>query len=61
MKKFEHLFSQDPIGAFEKIEQDYVRYFEAAYKIDKDAYKIGDRSVFGQYLDIWFLTHVTIF
>lgn len=33
MKKFEHLFSQDPIGAFEKIEEDYVRYFEAAYKI----------------------------
>ena len=33
MKKFEHLFSQDPIGAFEKIEDDYVRYFEAAYKI----------------------------
>lgn len=45
MKKFEHLFSQDPIGAFEKIEQDYVRYFEAAYKIDKDAYKIGNRSL----------------
>ena len=45
MKKFEHLFSQDPIGAFEKIEQDYVRYFEAAYKIDKDAYKIGDMSL----------------
>jgi len=45
MKKFEHLFSQDPIGAFEKIEQDYVRYFEAAYKIDKDAYKVGDKSL----------------
>lgn len=34
MKKFEHLFSQDPIGAFEKIEQDYARYFETVYRID---------------------------
>lgn len=33
MKKFEHLFSQDPIGAFEKIEEDYTRYFEVSYKI----------------------------
>jgi hypothetical protein len=33
MKKFEHLFSQDPIGAFEKIEEDYMRYFEVTYKI----------------------------
>lgn len=33
MKKFEHLFSQDPIGAFEKIEEDYTRYFEVTYKI----------------------------
>lgn len=32
MKKFEHLFSQDPIGAFEKIEEDYTRYFEVSYK-----------------------------
>ena len=34
MKKFEHLFSQDPLGAFEKIEQDYARYFETVYRID---------------------------
>ena len=34
MKKFEHLFSQDPIGAFEKIEADYARYFKRAYNID---------------------------
>lgn len=34
MKKFEHLFSQDPIGAFEKIEEDYARYFKRAYNID---------------------------
>lgn len=33
MRKFEHLFSQDPIGAFEKIEEDYTRYFEVSYKI----------------------------
>ena len=33
MIKFEHLFSQDPMGAFEKIEEDYLRYFKAAYKI----------------------------
>lgn len=31
--KYENLFSQDPIGAFEKIKQDYIRYFESAYKI----------------------------
>lgn len=36
MKKFEHLFSQDPIGAFEKIEEDYKRYFKAAYKISNE-------------------------
>lgn len=37
MKKFEHLFSQDPIGAFEKIEEDYARYFEVSYKIADEA------------------------
>lgn len=36
MKKFEHLFSQDPIGAFEKIEEDYVRYFDVSYKISNE-------------------------
>lgn len=36
-KKYEHLFSIDPLGAFEKIEADYARYFEAAFKLaDKD-------------------------
>lgn len=44
-KKFEHLFSQDPMGAFEKIEDDYVRYFKAAYKIDEEAYKISGKSL----------------
>ena len=34
--KYENLFSQDPIGAFEKIKQDYIRYFESAYKIADD-------------------------
>lgn len=33
MKKYEHLFSQDPIGAFEKIEEDFTRYFDVSYKI----------------------------
>ena len=36
MKKFENLFSQDPIGAFEKIEEDYARYFEVAFKLEDD-------------------------
>ena len=36
MKKFEHLFSQDPIGAFEKIEEDYTRYFDVSYKISNE-------------------------
>ena len=40
MEKFEHLFSIDPIGAFEKIESDYKRYFEAAFKLrDEDLNK----------------------
>lgn len=35
-KKFENLFSLDPIGAFKKIEEDYIRYFEVSYKIDDE-------------------------
>lgn len=30
---YEHLLSLDPIGAFEKIKENYKRYFENAYKI----------------------------
>ena len=37
MKKFEHLFSQDPLGAFDKIEDDYTRYFKIAYKINNQS------------------------
>ena len=38
--KYEHLFSEDPIGAFEKIKEDYLRYFAHGYKInDKDLNK----------------------
>ena len=33
MNNYEHLLSQDPIGAFDKIKENYVRYFEKAYKI----------------------------
>ena len=36
-KVFEHLLSKDPIGAFEKIKEDYIRYFEDAYKISNQA------------------------
>lgn len=50
-KKYEHLFSQDPIGAFEKIEQDYIRYFKAAYKID-DMYKIGEKCLDDERVDL---------
>ena len=41
---YEHLLSQDPIGAFDKIKKNYIRYFENAYKItDKnlDEERIG--------------------
>lgn len=41
---YEHLLSQDPIGAFDKIKENYIRYFENAYKItDKnlDEERIG--------------------
>lgn len=31
MAQYEHLFSKDPIGAFEKIKQDYLRYFRTMY------------------------------
>lgn len=37
MKKFEHLFSSDPIGAYEKIEEDYARYFKAAFHLEDHA------------------------
>ena len=30
---YEHLLSKDPIGAFEKIKADYIRYFEHGYKV----------------------------
>ena len=33
MAKFEHLLGQDPLGAFEKIKKDYVRYFKTAYHV----------------------------
>ncbi len=33
MAKYEHLLGQDPLGAFEKIKKDYVRYFKTAYHI----------------------------
>ena len=31
--KFEHLLSVDPIGAFEKIKDNYKRYFQSAYQL----------------------------
>ena len=36
MAKYEHLLGQDPIGAFKKIKEDYVRYFKTAYHIDDE-------------------------
>lgn len=35
-KLYEHLLSQDPIGAFKKIKEDYIRYFQHGYKINRD-------------------------
>ena len=34
MPQIEHLLSKDPIGAFDKIKKNYIRYFENAYRID---------------------------
>lgn len=34
-KIYEHLLAQDPIGAFEKIKEDYIRYFRHTYRIDQ--------------------------
>lgn len=36
MAKYEHLLGQDPLGAFKKIKDDYVRYFKTAYRIDDE-------------------------
>ena len=60
MKKFEHLFSQDPIGAFEKIEEDYTRYFDVSYKISNeeinrermDALRAGNNLSKEPYLEV---------
>ena len=35
-KVYEHLLSQDPIGAFEKIKQDLIRYFSYVYRVNND-------------------------
>lgn len=40
MSQYEHLLGVDPIGAFDKIQQDYVRYFENAYHVDNE--KVDD-------------------
>ena len=32
MKAYEQLLSKDPIGAFDKIKEDYLRYFETMYR-----------------------------
>lgn len=40
MAKYEHLLGVDPIGAFDKIQKDYVRYFENAYHVDNE--KVDD-------------------
>ena len=34
MAKIEKLLSKDPIGAFEKIESNYLRYFKTMFKLD---------------------------
>ena len=34
--KFEHLLSVDPIGAFEKVKDNYKRYFQSAYMLRTD-------------------------
>ena len=37
---YEHLLSQDPIGAFDKIKENYIRYFENAYKITDKNFRL---------------------
>lgn len=36
MAKIEKLLSKDPIGAFEKIEKNYLRYFETMFKLNNE-------------------------
>lgn len=36
MGNYEHLLGLDPLGAFEKIKDDYVRYFKTAYHISDE-------------------------
>ena len=33
-KVYEKLLSKDPIGAFDKIKENYVRYFKTMYRFD---------------------------
>lgn len=39
MSTYEHLLSKDPIGAFEKIREDYLRYFNTMYRFSDIRYK----------------------
>jgi len=37
MATYEHLLSKDPIGAFDKIKNDYLRYFQTMYQFSDEA------------------------
>lgn len=60
MAKYEKLLGQDPIGAFDKIKNDYIRYFKTAYRISDPAIdekrmeeiKKGDNLYKEPYLEI---------
>lgn len=60
MAKIENLLSKDPIGAFEKIEANYLRYFETMFKLNNrdldnariEMIKNGDNLSKEPYLEI---------
>ena len=50
--KFEHLLSVDPIGAFEKIKDNYKRYFQSAYQLRTELSSQNDSALNKERIDL---------
>ena len=46
--KYEKLLSVDPIGAFDKIKENYLRYFRTMYRF-RDSLKELNKELYGSY------------
>lgn len=40
---YEQLLAKDPIGAFEKVKEDYLRYFRTMYRFNQERYEDLDK------------------